>query len=399
MKSRATPALALLAFGLWVAPGVFAQTALTLKDVKDLALDAFLREKLPELLAQKTDNFQLKYVEPSDAGDEPGWGIDYAWKVKKESAPSAAPADGQPFNISRLSYELAIDGSYVIDDAKNNKDLSTITANLKLARGSFGKLKVIDATISNAFLNCLNAIPFPTSEADIPAYDRNSSKCVKANGIDKAISADTDSSYYWLDFHGGVEANQDYSQTHTLFGLSGAYARQPSRDHRHYNLLDAPFRLLRSAFDTQSKDEFAKTDYVAPYPSVLLGIERLDADEQDPRSALTTETTFTRAKAEIAFNTQLANFGGEIVRLNASYRYFKELSAPSAVKAAELDEFDFFTASLRFPARLLPLIESNSYELFVSYTSGKLPFGVESDQAFEIGISTNIQVLADFLSN
>ena len=392
MKSRTPRALALCLLGLLPATSVVAQQALTLKDVKDQALEAFLREELPELLSKKTDNFQLKYIEPSDADDKPGWGIDYAWKIKKESAPSAAPADGQPFTISRLSYELAIDGSYVFDDARNNQDLSTITANLKLARGSFGKLVVKDEEIGKVFQRCLLAIPFPTAGNEA-AYDRDQSKCVKANGIDKLIEDEPGASYYWLDFHGGVEANQDYSQTHTLFGLAGAYSYQPAADHARYNVFDAPFRLLRQSFSGQTD-----TDYTAPYPSLLLGIERLDADEKDPRSALTTDRNFTRAKAEIAFNTQVANLGGQIVRLNASYRYFKELSAPSAVKAADLDEFNFFTVSLRFPAQLLPLIESNDYELFVSYTSGKLPFGVESDQAFEIGISTNVQALADFLS-
>jgi hypothetical protein len=86
------------------------------------------------------------------------------------------------------------------------------------------------------------------------------------------------------------------------------------------------------------------------------------------------------------------------VRFNLSYRYFHEFSAPDAIEGAGLDSFDFFSASLRFPARLLPLFASDDYELFVSFTSGQLPFNPSSDKAIEVGFATNIQALADFLA-
>jgi hypothetical protein len=355
-----------------------------------LALENFLGEKVSELLAKKTDNFQLKYIEPNAEEDEPGWGVDYSWKVSKDSSPQFKPENGKVFSINRMSYELAIDGSYAFDEAKNNQDLSTITANFKMAHGNFGKLSFVEKEISDAYLACLAPLKVPTSEAEAATFDRAGMACAKANGIDKKVKGDDDPAYYyWVDFHGGVEANQDYSQTHTLFGLTAALAYQPDSAGANYNLFDLPFSWLRQAFGSAR--------YVAPYPSLLLGIDRIDADENDPRSALTADTTFSRLKAEVAFATQVANFSGQILRLTTSYRYYKEMSAPSAVKAAGLDEFNFFTASLRFPAKMLPLIESDAYELFVSYTDGKLPFGVANDQTFEVGISTNIDALAEFL--
>jgi hypothetical protein len=202
-----------------------------------------------------------------------------------------------------------------------------------------------------------------------------------------------DSSYYWVDFHGGVEANQDYSDSRTLFGLAGAYVRQPSVARASGNFFDAPFRALRGAFSSGSA-----VAYVAPYPSLLLGIERLDAKDDDTRTALTTKTTYTRARAEVAFNTVVANVDAQLVRFNVSYRYFHELSAPGAIEAAGLDSFDFVSASLRFPAQLVPFLPSDDYELFVSYTTGQLPFSPASDQTIEVGFATNIQALADFLA-
>lgn len=380
------------AFCLTGASAAFSQQPV-LDDETTRAIEAFLGTKLSDVISKQTDNLQLKYIEPNSPDDQPGWGIDYSWKASRESAPDAEPRDGQKFAINRLSYELAIDGSYVFNDAKNNQDLSTATAALKISRGDFGTLRVIPREESEAFKQCIKEIPAPQVEADIKLFDRAIDLCAQANGIDKRFENQGQRSYfYWLDFHGGVEANQDYSQTHTLFGLTAALAFQPDSNHAKYNIFDLPFSWLRNAFADSRNNGF-----VAPYPSLMLGIDRLDADAKDPRSSLTTDPTYNRVKAEVAFATQLANIGGQIVRLTTSYRYYKELSAPSAVTAADLDEFSFFTASLRFPARMLPLIESDAYELFVSYTDGKLPFGVANDQTFEVGISTNIDALAELL--
>ena len=360
------------------------------KEIEKELLESFLTDKAAEFLGRKTDAIHLKYIEPNAPEDKPGWGFDYAWKASKQSEPGPIPKPGETFAIKRMSYELAIDGSYTFDDAKNNQDLSTITADFKLSRGDFGKLQVVPRKVSKAYIACIKAIPEPVTEDDEALYDKASDLCAKLHGMDKKVQNESQRSYYyWLDFHGGVEANQDYSQTHTLFGFTTAFSYQPDKAHAGYNFFDLPFSWLRSAFGDGA--------YSAPYPSVMLGLDRVDSDEKDPRSALTNDKTFTRVKAEVAFATQLANIDSKIVRLTTSYRYYKELSAPQVVKAASLDEFDFFTASLRFPASMLPLIESDAYELFVSYTDGKLPFGVANDQTFEVGISTNIQALADFL--
>jgi hypothetical protein len=357
-----------------------------------LALENFLGQKVSEILSKKTDNLQLKYIEPNAEDDQPGWGVDYSWKAAKASAPRFQPEDGKVFEINRMSYELAIDGSYAFDDATNNQDLSTITASFKMAHGNFGKLDFVAKEISDAYLECLKPLPVPQSEEEAAAFDRAAFACAKANGIDQKVTGEDDPAYfYWVDFRGGVEANQDYSQTHTLFGLAGALAYQPDSAGARYNVFDIPFGWIRRAFAD------GENEFVAPYPSILLGIDRLDADEKDPRSALTNDKTYNRIRGEVAFATQIASISGQVVRLTTSYRYYKELSAPAAVKTADLDEFNFFTASLRFPAKLLPLVESEAYELFVSYTDGKLPFGVANDQTFEVGISTNIDALAELL--
>jgi hypothetical protein len=365
---------------------------------RDAIFAAFVQDKLSELLSGKSGELRLKYIEPDTAGAEAGWGIDYEWHLSRSAKPSRVPEKGssEPFILGRMSSELDIKGTYAFGDVPNNQNQSTITAALKLERGNFGKLNVLDKAISDAFQMCLLAIPVPEKPEDIPEYNRASSECTQSNGIDKMIRATPDAYYYWVDFHGGVEANQDYSDSRTLFGLAGAYVRQPSVARASTNIFDAPFRFMRDKFSAGASDQ--NLPYVAPYPSLLLGIERLDAKDDDTRTALTTKTNYTRAKAEVAFNTVVANIDQQLVRFNISYRYFHELSAPDAIQAAGLDSFDFVSASLRFPAQLLPIFPSDDYELFVSFTNGQLPFNTTSDRAIEVGFATNIQALADFLA-
>jgi hypothetical protein len=375
-------------------PAAEAQVPLTAANAKELVLADFLNENLAKLLSKNSDTFAIKHLEPDEDGKKSGWGIDYDWSVVKTTSFASSPADGAgPFVLGALNFELSADGSYVFGDAVNDKDLSTITAALRLERGDFGEIRVSDAAIGKALQNCLLVVPFPTvgNEAE---YNRESAACMLRSRAADMIDAAPGASYYWVDFHGGLEANQNYSRTRTVFGLAGAYAYQLAAARAGSNVFDLPFRWMRRQFSG-----LRDTDYVAPFPSVLLGVERLDADAKDPRSALTDNPRYTRAKAEVAFNTQVARVRGQIVRFNVSYRYFKELSAPAAVKAAELDEFEFTTATLRFPAKLLPVIESSDYEFFVSYTSGKLPFGVESEKTYELGISSNIDALMELLGS
>jgi hypothetical protein len=201
---------------------------------------------------------------------------------------------------------------------------------------------------------------------------------------------ESDAYFYWLDVHAGVEGNQDYSDRHTAFGLAAAYAREPSARTAAFNVLDWPFRALRRAFSDETR-------YLAPFPSIALSIDRIDASGDDGRRLLTNDVNYTRVGAEVAFQTIIASFDGRPLRFNISYRYFHELSAPQSVEAVGLDSFDYLRATIRVPAHLLPIFASDNYELFVGYTSGQLPFDQRSDSAFEIGIATNIALLGELL--
>jgi hypothetical protein len=350
-----------------------------------------LQQYLAALVSARSDVIDLKYIEPDDNGDNAGWGVNYTWNASKDSA-HLAPDARNHFVLRKLTYDLDIRGSYAFADTTNNADLSTIKAAVRMERGDFGKLNVKKA-VGDAFQRCLLDVAEAGDSAEARRErDAQIDKCVVDSGVDAMVRNEDSASYYWLDFHGGVEGNQDYSDSRTLFGLSGAYAFQPDRALQRFNVLDLPFRLLRDSFST------GQSAYTAPFPSLLLSVERLDAGDDDVRTALTTKDTYTRANAEIAFNTIVASINQQVVRFTVSYRYFYEFSAPQAIKDAGLDRFDYLNAQLRFPAKMLPLVESDDFELYVAYTTGQLPFDQGSDKALEVGFSTNFKWIAGVLA-
>ena len=96
--------------------------------------------------------------------------------------------------------------------------------------------------------------------------------------------------------------------------------------------------------------------------------------------------------------TIVASIDQQVLRFTVSYRYYHEFSAPQTIKNADLDHFDYLNATLRFPAKVLPFVQSDDFELYVAYTTGQLPFDQSSDKAFEVGFSTNFQWVADMLA-
>lgn len=355
-----------------------------------------LRKLAAKYMSERIDFLDVSYLEPNGNNNENGFLLSYKWNI--ESNDQWVGVKDKRFGMRRTSYGLDIDGKYAFGDAVNNSDLSTISAKFSMERGDFGEIDPDARENSIPFQDCLKELeerfPQPDDEEDDLAWSQYridsedfENSCWTNNGIDMIIKDDESAYIYGIDFHAKLEGNQDFDDSNLVYGLSGVLAMQPSIQARKLNIFDFPFRLMRENVSNNS-------NYVAPWPSIKLDIDRVDASDNEMREALTTDTKFTRATAEIAFQTILASFKSEPVRFNISYRYFHEFSAPVAIEAVGMDSFDYVAMSLRFPARLLPIIESKEYEFFISYTNGQLPFDLQSEQVFEVGIATNISQLA-----
>lgn len=71
---------------------------------------------------------------------------------------------------------------------------------------------------------------------------------------------------------------------------------------------------------------------------------------------------------------------GKLRALEFNFRYFREVDAPQAIRAANLHEHKLRTFRLGLTT-----------ELFIAYSKGNLPFDKSSDKIFEIGWSQNLK--------
>lgn len=360
-----------------------------------LSSDSKNSEKLvAEQISARIDFLDLSYVDPDREGNNGGWLVGYQ-KTWDDSKIFVGDEAGR-FVMRATSYALDVQGTYATGNTANNQDLSTIMAKLSLQRGDWGSLKTITKETSEAFMQCLYELP-PDPKKDAPAeeqaaFKREEDACWVEHGIDQVVR-NRDSAYLLnLDFYGGFEADHDYTETHGLFGLSAVGAFMPNKAGSIYNVFDLPFRWMRKSFSNDST-------FIAPFPSARLTVERIDAGSDEIRGELTDKEKFTRASAELSFQTQLASIDGAPIKFSTSYRYFYEFDAPDAIADAALDGYDYFRASIHIPARVVPYFGSDEYHFFVRYTSGQLPFDLQSEKAVEVGFTTNFEPLAKLLTN
>ncbi|WP_062060341.1 hypothetical protein [Cellvibrio sp. OA-2007] len=112
-------------------------------------------------------------------------------------------------------------------------------------------------------------------------------------------------------------------------------------------------------------------------PSLRLAIDRIDPNDDTPRAQAGDNSSYYRFSGEISAWVPLGTFYDRIVVFTANYRLYSELDPSDIVKNADLDSYNLRTFSL-----------SNPNGLFVSYSSGKLPFDLQSDDVIALGFKT-----------
>ena len=175
------------------------------------------------------------------------------------------------------------------------------------------------------------------------------------------------------------ESNQDFSKRQFVPGLlitAGAKGWNKNEALQYFNILDYPFALIRLLTGTDKKF----TIYGATFPSMLFGLDYvLPQDDTTRKELLGTLNAYSRLRFEIGFKTRVARIGKEVLHFSSDFRWYKELNADQIIKDNRLDRSTFFVAA----------IESNS-GLFVSYTTGKLPFDKRNDQVYSLGFKYDL---------
>jgi hypothetical protein len=184
------------------------------------------------------------------------------------------------------------------------------------------------------------------------------------------------SDQYYISFSPelSLESNQNFTNKQFVYSGNlalGMKSWDKNSTLSSLNIFDYPFALIRWVTGTDKKFQ----PYGSTFPSLLAGINFVNPINDFARQQVTGNTDgYERMNLESSFRTFVAEVEGENIFFNANIRYYKELGASAAIKAADLDEFFYFVGALQ-----------SSSGFYVSYARGTLPFDVQSDEVYSVG--------------
>jgi hypothetical protein len=170
-----------------------------------------------------------------------------------------------------------------------------------------------------------------------------------------------------------LESNQDFSSRQVALGGSLAArltGHDPASSLGRFNLFDLPAAALRWLSGT---DEHFRLDG-RTLPSVVAGLDVVDAARDGTRGAVTEDESFLRGRIELAVASPAFTLDGHPVELGLRWRLFRELDAPSAVRDADVDDSSHL--ELRLGMRR---------GWFLAWTAGELPLDPSYDSTVILG--------------
>ncbi|WP_019677954.1 hypothetical protein [Arsukibacterium perlucidum] len=135
-----------------------------------------------------------------------------------------------------------------------------------------------------------------------------------------------------------------------------------------------------SAFFSTVYEDLGRASFFGSHgivPSLRIGIDTVEPSSETPRALAGDDSRYERISAELHINVPLIVMLDIPYTFSFNYRTYNELGASTIIKEANLDKYRLRTYTLGGPAGL-----------FVSYSSGRLPFGFEDEQVIALGFKT-----------
>lgn len=185
----------------------------------------------------------------------------------------------------------------------------------------------------------------------------------------------------WLwdyELHAGLESDQRYSSRQVVLGASlggRLLSWDPASDLSRYDVFDLPSAALRWL---SGADEELTLSGLA-WPSLVAGLDLVDASRDGTRSAQTDDRSFLRARLEASVASPALVVDDEPLHLRTTWRVYQEVDAPAEVKAGETDGSRWLEFELELP---------RGWSL--SYAMGRLPLDAHDDSTFSLGFRAGI---------
>ena len=200
-----------------------------------------------------------------------------------------------------------------------------------------------------------------------------------ARAYSESVARELPSEWLWdSDMHAGLESTQDYSSRQVVLGLalsSRLVSWDPDARASRFNAFDAPAAAVRWL---AGQDETFRLSGLA-YPTVLAGLDVVDAARDETRGALTDDESFLRARLEAHLRSRVFELEDETLHLFAGWRFFQEVDAPAEVRSADTDRTSHIELSLDLP-----------WGWSLSYAAGRLPLDSRYDSTFALGFNLQL---------
>ena len=186
---------------------------------------------------------------------------------------------------------------------------------------------------------------------------------------------------------GSVSLNSDVLPKE-LINLNVGYKRlKVYQDKVFLGVFDAAQLGIRATHETNQDLDQSRTSGgffgIASYGgtdfhyAIGLGGDYLISDRDEERRALVIDDNYWRLRGEINIGYKI-DAGAQNLLLAWNYRYFRELDAPTIVANAGLDSHKLSNVKLTF-------LNSKNRDIFMSYSTGRLPFDHAEDRVYKIG--------------
>lgn len=310
----------------------------------------------------KDIDFKIKGFEAKDGENTLGFSYNY----NKTNELTEYHYDAERNLTTGMSWKFSAKGNVAFDSRINPKDFLDTRISMSGFRDYGGISKVATATTFQTFYD-LDA-EWPHLEGEALQENREQVKKLASSFLSTQIYIDYDINF-------GLESNQRFTQKQWTYGVKTAldiksYGKESQLG--AWNIFDYPFAFLRIMTGYDNSTEFKTLG--STFPTFVIGIDQVDPVNNEARESAGETDEFNRLKGEIYFRTPIAQLKSQDIFVNIDYRYWMEIDPSEAIKASDIDEFDYITMSI-----------SSSNGVYISYSDGKLPFDLKSQQVYELG--------------
>jgi len=320
-------------------------------------------------------DFKFKVFEATAGNDsKASLGFSYAYE-KKIAAFSLGPKCGDTC-ARGLNANFSATGNVAFEQKVNPEDFLTTKLNFAMFQSNGGAKQFT----KEQQIQYGEMVKKLATIEDQETYDKSVIDLLKLTR-----AALTNQIYGELSADLSLESNQSFSKKQFVYAAkagidykgwekSDAAQWSDTSNLSRLNLLDYPFALVRML--TGYSSSFVPRGL--SLPTVIVAIGLVNPIDGDPRKTVGDDSNFPRFNAEASFKTPIANYKERPIYVSANYRVYQEIGASSAVKNSKLDKYSFFSSTI-----------GCSSGPFISYTNGKLPFELRSNQVYTLGFQTH----------